>query len=112
MGCVVQANPPQLDRAEDLALLRYLNESSSLHTVRQRYGGNLIHTYAGPSLIIVNPMQPLQIYTEKVGVFAFIPLQTRFGRGFIYWSVHLLVGHWFVRMICYSCEAEGLKPSD
>jgi len=68
---IFQANPPQLDRAEDLALLRYLNESSSLHTVRQRYGGNLIHTYAGPSLIIVNPMQPLQIYTEKVGVFLY-----------------------------------------
>ena len=62
----LQANPPQLDRAEDLALLRYLNESSSLHTLRQRYGGNLIHTYAGPSLIVINPMQPLQIYSEKV----------------------------------------------
>ncbi|KAL4224255.1 TRAFAC class myosin-kinesin ATPase superfamily [Mactra antiquata] len=63
---VEKANAPQLDRAEDLCLLRYLNESSSLHTLRQRYGGNLIHTYAGPSLIIVNPMQPLQIYSEKV----------------------------------------------
>ncbi|XP_052800261.1 unconventional myosin-XVIIIa-like isoform X4 [Mya arenaria] len=63
---VEKTNPPQLDRAEDLALLRFLNESSSLHTVRQRYGGNLIHTYGGPSLIIVNPMQPLQIYSEKV----------------------------------------------
>ncbi|XP_052268489.1 unconventional myosin-XVIIIa-like isoform X2 [Dreissena polymorpha] len=63
---VEKANPPQLDRAEDLCLLRYLNESSALHTLRQRYGGNLIHSYAGPSLVIINPMQPLQIYSEKV----------------------------------------------
>ncbi|KAL3858074.1 hypothetical protein ACJMK2_012688 [Sinanodonta woodiana] len=63
---IEKANPPQLDRAEDLALLRYLNESSCLHTLRQRYGSNLVHTYAGPSLIIINSMQPLQIYSEKV----------------------------------------------
>ena len=35
---VEKANPPLFDRVEDLALLRYLNESSVLHTIRQRYG--------------------------------------------------------------------------
>ncbi|XP_031549200.1 unconventional myosin-XVIIIa-like [Actinia tenebrosa] len=63
---IEKANPPQYDRAEDLASLRYLNESSCLHTLRQRYGSNLIHTYAGPNLIVINPRQHLAIYTDKV----------------------------------------------
>ena len=33
---VEKANPPSFDRVEDLAQLRYLNESSVLHTLRQR----------------------------------------------------------------------------
>ncbi|CAH1380073.1 unnamed protein product [Tenebrio molitor] len=64
---VEKANPPQFDRAEDLATLRHLNESSILHTLRQRYATNLIHTYAGcGTLLVVNPMAPLAIYSEKV----------------------------------------------
>ncbi|XP_076254274.1 myosin heavy chain-like isoform X2 [Rhynchophorus ferrugineus] len=64
---IEKANPPQFDRAEDLAALRHLNESSVLHTLRQRYATNLIHTYAGCStLLVVNPMAPLAIYSEKV----------------------------------------------
>jgi myosin-18 len=51
---------------EDLAQLRFLNESSVLHTLRQRFGNNLIHTYAGPTIITVNPMAPLSIYSDKV----------------------------------------------
>lgn len=61
-----KANPPQFDRVEDLSQLRYLNESSVLHTIRQRYGNNLIHTYAGTNMIVVNPMAPLAIYSDKV----------------------------------------------
>jgi len=63
---VEKANPPSFDRVEDLAQLRYLNESSVLHTLRQRYGNNLIHTYAGPSMITINPCNPLAIYSEKI----------------------------------------------
>lgn len=64
---VEKANPPQFDRVEDLATLRHLNESSILHTLRQRYATNLIHTYAGNNtLLVVNPMAPLAIYSEKV----------------------------------------------
>ncbi|GFS22570.1 myosin-XVIIIa [Elysia marginata] len=63
---IEKANPPQFDRAEDLACLRYLNESSSLHTLRQRFAGNLIHTYTGPHLLVLNPMQQLPIYAEKI----------------------------------------------
>ncbi|GAB6030070.1 Myosin XVIIIA, variant 2 [Chamberlinius hualienensis] len=64
---VEKANPSQFDQVEDLSQLRYLNESSVLHALRQRYASSLIHTYAGnSSMIIVNPMRPLSIYTEKV----------------------------------------------
>ncbi|CAH2003073.1 unnamed protein product [Acanthoscelides obtectus] len=64
---IEKANPPQFDRAEDLASLRHLNESSILHTLRQRYASNLIHTYAGSgTLLVINPMAPLAIYSEKV----------------------------------------------
>nr|XP_056721395.1 unconventional myosin-XVIIIa isoform X2 [Euleptes europaea] len=63
---VEKANPPSCDRAEDLAGLVYLNESSVLHTLRQRYGGNLIHTYAGPNMVIINPLSSPSMYSEKV----------------------------------------------
>ncbi|NXP06672.1 MY18A protein, partial [Thinocorus orbignyianus] len=63
---VEKANPPSCDRAEDLASLLYLNESSVLHTLRQRYGGNLLHTYAGPTMVIVNPLSSPSMYSEKV----------------------------------------------
>ncbi|XP_054857427.1 unconventional myosin-XVIIIa isoform X3 [Eublepharis macularius] len=63
---VEKANPPSCDRAEDLAGLVYLNESSVLHTLRQRYGGNLIHTYAGPNMVVINPLSSPSIYSEKV----------------------------------------------
>nr|CAD7429075.1 unnamed protein product [Timema monikensis] len=63
---VERANPPQFDHSEDLSQLRYVNESSILHSLRQRYASNLIHTHAGGSMIIINPMAPLAIYSEKV----------------------------------------------
>jgi len=37
-----------------------------LHTLRQRYGGNLLHTYAGPSMVIINPLSSPSMYSEKV----------------------------------------------
>ncbi|XP_059090834.1 unconventional myosin-XVIIIa-like isoform X2 [Tigriopus californicus] len=63
---VERANPTGFDKVEDLAQLRYLNESSALHTLRQRYGNSLIHTFAGPTIIAINPMAPLSIYSDKV----------------------------------------------
>lgn len=61
-----QANSSQLDLVEDICQLKHLNEASVLHCLRQRYANNLIHTKAGQSLIIVNPMAPLSLYSEKV----------------------------------------------
>ena len=63
---VERANPPGYDKVEDLAQLRYLNESSVLHTLRQRYGNKLIHTFAGPTIISINPMSNLAIYSDQV----------------------------------------------
>jgi hypothetical protein len=42
---VEKANPSTFDTVEDLAQLRFLNESSVLHTLRQRYGNNLVTTF-------------------------------------------------------------------
>ena len=68
---VEKANPPGVDKVEDLSQLRFLNESSVLHTLRQRYAANLVHTFAGPTIVAVNPMAPLAIYSEKVCGFFF-----------------------------------------
>uniref|UniRef100_A0A8D0D9J0 Myosin XVIIIA n=1 Tax=Sander lucioperca TaxID=283035 RepID=A0A8D0D9J0_SANLU len=63
---VEKANPPSYNRSEDLASLLYLNESSVMHCLRQRYGGNLIHTYAGLNMVIINPLSTPSMYSEKV----------------------------------------------
>lgn len=66
MRASAQANPPSYDRCEDLASLLYLNESSVLHSLRQRYGGNLIYTHAGPNTVVINPLSTPSMYSEKV----------------------------------------------
>ncbi|XP_074535375.1 unconventional myosin-XVIIIa isoform X3 [Halichoeres trimaculatus] len=63
---IEKANPPSYDRSEDLASLLYLNESSVMHSLRQRYGGNLIHSYAGPNMVVINPLSTPSMYSEKV----------------------------------------------
>ncbi|XP_043759181.1 unconventional myosin-XVIIIa isoform X9 [Cervus elaphus] len=63
---VEKANAPSCDRLEDLASLVYLNESSVLHTLRQRHGASLLHTYAGPSLLVLSPRGAPAVYSEKV----------------------------------------------
>ncbi|XP_016516918.1 unconventional myosin-XVIIIa-like isoform X8 [Poecilia formosa] len=63
---IEKANPPTYDRSEDLASLVYLNESSMMHCLRQRYGGNLIHSFAGPNMVVINPLSTPSMYSEKV----------------------------------------------
>ncbi|XP_049911309.1 unconventional myosin-XVIIIa isoform X7 [Epinephelus moara] len=63
---IEKANPPSYNRSEDLASLLYLNESSVMHCLRQRFGGNLIHTYAGPNMVVINPLSTPSMYSEKV----------------------------------------------
>lgn len=63
---IEKMNSGELDLSEDICHLKHLNEASVLHCIRQRYASNLIHTRAGPTLIVVNPMAPLSLYSEKV----------------------------------------------
>ncbi|KAJ4935365.1 hypothetical protein JOQ06_016901, partial [Pogonophryne albipinna] len=63
---IEKANPPSYNRSEDLASLLYLNESSVMNCLRQRYGGNLNHTYAGPNMVVINPLSTPSMYSEKV----------------------------------------------
>lgn len=37
-----------------------------MHSLRQRYGGNLIHTHAGPNMVVLNPGSTPSMYSEKV----------------------------------------------
>lgn len=53
-----QANPPELDQAEDLASLVSVNESSVLNTLLLRYREQLPHTFKGPDLIVLQPPGP------------------------------------------------------
>uniref|UniRef100_A0A8W4FLF9 Myosin XVIIIB n=1 Tax=Sus scrofa TaxID=9823 RepID=A0A8W4FLF9_PIG len=61
-----QANPPELDQAEDLASLVSVNESSVLNTLLHRYRAQLPHTYAGPDLIVLQPQGPTAPSSGKV----------------------------------------------
>lgn len=69
---IEKANSSKLDLVEDICHLKHLNEASVLHVLRQRYANNLIHTRAGPILMVVNPMAPLSLYSEKVSILRFI----------------------------------------
>jgi len=59
-------NPVKMQLTEDLSQLNYLNESSILNVVRSRYTSNLIHSYEGPTMLVINPGSPLNLYTDKV----------------------------------------------
>lgn len=71
---VEKSNPASSDKAEELAQLLYLNESSVIHLLRQRHAASLIHTYAGSvSLLVTKPQVPLAIYSDKVRVVRCFP---------------------------------------
>jgi myosin heavy subunit len=62
-----QANPPQLERCEDIASLRCLNECGALHVLRSRYAAGLPHARAGHALLVLGPpRRTAPIYTDKV----------------------------------------------
>lgn len=66
---IEKSNPSGLDYTEDICNLKHFNEASVLHVLRMRYGSNLIHTKAGPTLMVVNPMIPLSLYSDKVSIY-------------------------------------------
>eukprot|EP00742_Colponemidia_sp_Colp-10_P003461 GILJ01003686.1.p1 GENE.GILJ01003686.1~~GILJ01003686.1.p1 ORF type:complete len:1875 (-),score=440.95 GILJ01003686.1:141-5765(-) len=59
-------NPPQFDYVEDLATLSYLNEPSVLNILKNRYAQDVIHTYSGQFLLVINPYKQLPIYSDAM----------------------------------------------
>jgi len=59
-------NPPKFEKCEDMAQLTHLNESSVLHNLRDRYLSNLIYTYSGLFLVVINPWKRLPLYTDEI----------------------------------------------
>ncbi|XP_065663427.1 unconventional myosin-XVIIIa isoform X2 [Hydra vulgaris] len=62
---IEQMNPVFFNQCEKLSSLQYLNESSCLHTLQQRYAAKLIHTFADNSLIIIKPKEKIDHYSDK-----------------------------------------------
>lgn len=102
---IEKQNSPALDLAEDICELKYLNEASVLHCLRQRYASNLIHTKAGPTLLVVNPMAPLSLYSEKVRR---RQRQRRSRVGRLVWFVACLVLVLHLILICFVSFRFGL----
>jgi myosin protein heavy chain len=63
---VSDANPGKFDGVSDMSDLSHLNEASVFHNLRKRYENDLIHTYSGLFLVVINPYKWLQIYTEEI----------------------------------------------
>ena len=91
-------------------MFRYLNESSVLHTLKERYAGNLIHTFAGPTMISINPAQPLAIYSDKIIAMFKVHSSSRFPRHF-HWRRKKLVNRliFWLSLIQYRCIFETSK---
>jgi len=60
------ANPSKFDGVKDCAELSNLNEAAVLHNLRVRYDDDLIHTYSGLFLVVVNPYNWLPLYTDEI----------------------------------------------
>lgn len=63
---VDKVNPPKFDQSEDMADLPNLNEATVLYNLQDRYASNLIQTYSGLFVVVINPFQRLPIYTDAV----------------------------------------------
>ncbi|XP_063310710.1 unconventional myosin-XVIIIb isoform X1 [Pelobates fuscus] len=61
-----RTNPSKFDFSEDLTTLVSLNESSIINTLRHRYQSQLIHTNAGPHLVVLKPGVSVSNYSAKV----------------------------------------------
>jgi len=63
---ISKVNPPKFDQAENMADLPNLNEAAVLFNLQDRYASNLIHTYSGLFVVVVNPFRRLPIYGDAV----------------------------------------------
>ncbi|XP_075918590.1 unconventional myosin-XVIIIa-like isoform X2 [Petromyzon marinus] len=62
---VEKANPAELEQAEQLASLLFLNESSLLHTLRSRLAHAKPYTYAGTHLLALAPARGAPLHTDE-----------------------------------------------
>ncbi len=60
------ANPGKFDGVIDCSDLSHLNNATVLHNLRVRYAEDLIHTYSGLFLVVVNPYKWIPIYTDEI----------------------------------------------
>eukprot|EP01121_Diplochlamys_sp_Union-15-3_P003572 TRINITY_DN1350_c0_g2_i1.p1 TRINITY_DN1350_c0_g2~~TRINITY_DN1350_c0_g2_i1.p1 ORF type:complete len:1508 (-),score=393.15 TRINITY_DN1350_c0_g2_i1:16-4539(-) len=59
-------NPPKFDGVEDCSQLTQLHEPAVLYNIRVRYEVDLIHTYSGLFLVILNPYKWIPIYSSEM----------------------------------------------
>jgi myosin protein heavy chain len=59
-------NPPKFDGVEDCSHLTQLHEPAVLYNIRIRYEADIIHTYSGLFLVILNPYKWIPIYTTEM----------------------------------------------
>jgi len=59
-------NPPKFDGAEDCAELSNLSEASVLYNLRKRYDADIIYTYSGLFLVVINPYKRIPIYEPEI----------------------------------------------
>jgi len=59
-------NPPKFDGVEDCAQLSHLNEPAVLYNLKKRYDADIIYTYSGLFLVVLNPYKRLPIYNPEI----------------------------------------------
>lgn len=59
-------NPPKFDGVPDCAELSNLSEAAVLHNLRMRYQKDIIYTYSGLFLVVINPYKRLPIYNPEI----------------------------------------------
>ena len=60
------ANPGKFDGVEDMSDLSHLSQATVFHNLRKRYEADLIHTYSGLFLVVINPYKWLPVYTDEM----------------------------------------------
>ena len=63
---VGRVNPPKFEKCEDMVDLTYLNDASVFWNLKTRYQAQLIHTYSGLFVVVVNPYKRYPLYTHRV----------------------------------------------
>merc|ERR1712123_501614 len=63
---VGKVNPPKFEKCEDMVNLTFLNDASVFWNLKTRYQANMIHTYSGLFVVVVNPYKRYPLYTHRV----------------------------------------------